>query len=131
MANKMGIAGRLAAWGERSQITPLLALFGLLLGLMAAMITPREEEPQIDVTMADVMVAFPGARAEQVEQQLATPLEQKIIELCKHLNKHVVVEGIEDEVQLQIFEQLGVERVQGFLFARPMPLEQLLKLLVK
>ncbi|WP_417681818.1 efflux RND transporter permease subunit [Pseudidiomarina aquimaris] len=76
MANKMGIAGRLAAWGERSQITPLLALFGLMLGLMAAMITPREEEPQIDVTMADVMVAFPGARAEQVEQQLATPLEQ-------------------------------------------------------
>ncbi|MGQ4277570.1 efflux RND transporter permease subunit [Pseudidiomarina sp. E22-M8] len=76
MATKMGIAGRLAAWGERSQITPLLALFGLLLGLMAAMITPREEEPQIDVTMADVMVAFPGARADQVEQQLATPLEQ-------------------------------------------------------
>ncbi|MFC0445495.1 efflux RND transporter permease subunit [Pseudidiomarina halophila] len=76
MATKMGIAGRLAAWGERSQITPLLALFGLLLGLMAAFITPREEEPQIDVTMADVMVAFPGARAEQVEQQLATPLEQ-------------------------------------------------------
>lgn len=56
---------------------------------------------------------------------------QKIIELCKQLNKRVVVEGIEDEVQLQIFEQLGVERVQGFLFARPMPLEQLLKLLVK
>ena len=76
MATKMGIAGRMAAWGERSQITPLLALFGLLLGLMAAMITPREEEPQIDVTMADVMVAFPGARVEQVEQQLATPLEQ-------------------------------------------------------
>ena len=39
MASKMGIAGRLAAWGERSQITPLLALFGLMLGLMAAMIT--------------------------------------------------------------------------------------------
>jgi multidrug efflux pump subunit AcrB len=72
----MGIAGRLAAWGERSQITPLLAVFGLLLGLMAAMITPREEEPQIDVTMADVMVALPGARAQQVEQQLAAPLEQ-------------------------------------------------------
>ncbi len=76
MATKFGLAGRLAAWGERSQITPLLALFGLLLGVMAAFITPREEEPQIDVTMADVMVAFPGARADQVEQQLATPLEQ-------------------------------------------------------
>ncbi|WP_258808076.1 EAL domain-containing protein [Pseudidiomarina sp. CB1] len=56
---------------------------------------------------------------------------QKIIELCKQLNKRVVVEGIEDEVQLNIFEQLAVESVQGFFFARPMPIEQLLKLLVK
>ena len=72
----LGIAGRFAAWGERSQLTPLLALFGLVLGIMAALITPREEEPQIDVTMADVMVAFPGADVGQVEHQLATPLEQ-------------------------------------------------------
>src|SRR5690554_3288646 len=77
MSNKpLGIAGKTAAWGERSQLTPLLALFGLVLGIMAALITPREEEPQIDVTMADVMVAFAGADVSQVEAQLATPLEQ-------------------------------------------------------
>jgi len=77
MSNKpLGIAGKFAAWGERSQLTPLLAVFGLILGIMAALITPREEEPQIDVTMADVMVAFPGAEVAQVEAQLATPLEQ-------------------------------------------------------
>lgn len=77
MSNKpLGIAGKFAAWGERSQLTPLLAIFGLILGIMAALITPREEEPQIDVTMADVMVAFPGAAVSQVENQLATPLEQ-------------------------------------------------------
>ncbi|WP_406663525.1 efflux RND transporter permease subunit [Gallaecimonas sp. GXIMD1310] len=76
MSKGLGLAGRLAAWGERSQLTPLLALFGLILGILAAAITPREEEPQIDVTMADVMVAFPGARAKQVEDELATPLEQ-------------------------------------------------------
>lgn len=77
MSNKpLGIAGKFAAWGERSQLTPLLAIFGLVLGIMAALITPREEEPQIDVTMADVMVVFPGAAVSQVEDQLATPLEQ-------------------------------------------------------
>ncbi|MRJ41652.1 MULTISPECIES: efflux RND transporter permease subunit [Idiomarina] len=77
MSNKpLGIAGKFAAWGERSQLTPLLALFGLILGIMAAMITPREEEPQIDVTMADIMIAFPGADVSQVEQQLTTPLER-------------------------------------------------------
>lgn len=56
---------------------------------------------------------------------------QKIIELCKQLKKRVIVEGIEDEVQLTIFTELGVERLQGFFFARPMPIEQLIKLLVK
>lgn len=74
----LGIAGKFAAWGERSQLTPLLAIFGLVLGIMAALITPREEEPQIDVTMADIMVAFPGADVAQVEAQLATPLEQHV-----------------------------------------------------
>ncbi|WP_115718181.1 efflux RND transporter permease subunit [Gallaecimonas mangrovi] len=75
---KFGIAGRLAAWGERSRLTPLLALFGLVLGVLAAVITPREEEPQIDVTMVDVQVAFSGANAKQVETELATPLEQHL-----------------------------------------------------
>ncbi|PTB90254.1 multidrug transporter AcrB [Pseudidiomarina aestuarii] len=76
MSNRLGIAGGMAQWALNSRLTPLLALFGLVLGIFAALITPREEEPQIDVTMADVMVALPGARAEQVEQQLVLPLEQ-------------------------------------------------------
>lgn len=76
MNKRLGIAGGMAQWAVGSRLTPLLALFGLILGIFAAVITPREEEPQIDVTMADVMVALPGARAEQVEQQLVLPLEQ-------------------------------------------------------
>ncbi len=56
---------------------------------------------------------------------------QKIVELCQQLGKRVIVEGIEDEVQLRIFQELGVERVQGYFFARPMPISQLVRLLVK
>ena len=43
-----------------SQMTPLLALVALLLGMFAVLVTPREEEPQINVTMANVLIAFPG-----------------------------------------------------------------------
>ena len=57
-------------------MTPLLALVAFLLGLFATLVTPREEEPQIDVTMADVMVAFPGASAKDVENLVARPAEQ-------------------------------------------------------
>ena len=67
----MGISGRIAATFQDSQMTPLLALVAFLLGVFAMLVTPREEEPQIDVTMADVLVAFPGASAEDVENLVA------------------------------------------------------------
>ncbi|HHW4680681.1 MAG TPA: efflux RND transporter permease subunit, partial [Xylella taiwanensis] len=86
-SSRLGFAGRLAATFQHTPLTPVLALLGLLLGLVAIMITPREEEPQIDVTMANVSVTFPGADAHQVEQLVATPLEQRLSEIegLKHV----------------------------------------------
>jgi len=72
----MGISGRIAAAFQNSRMTPLLALVAFLLGLFATLVTPREEEPQIDVTMADVIVVFPGASAKDVENLVARPAEQ-------------------------------------------------------
>ena len=72
----MGISGRIAHTFQASPMTPLLALVLLLLGLFAVMVTPREEEPQIDVTMANVVVPFPGASSKDVENLVATPGEQ-------------------------------------------------------
>lgn len=72
----MGIAGRIAAYFQAARITPLLALVALLLGLFAALVTPREEEPQINVTMANVLIPYPGASARQVEQTVAGPLSR-------------------------------------------------------
>ncbi|MFN3843778.1 MAG: efflux RND transporter permease subunit [Rehaibacterium terrae] len=87
MAERMGISGRLAAAFQANPLTPILAIAGLLLGLIAVMITPREEEPQIDVTMANVFVPFPGAPAEDVENLVTYPLEQVLseIEQVKHV----------------------------------------------
>ncbi len=72
----LGISGRLAHYFQRSRLTPLLALVAFLLGVFAVLVTPREEEPQIDVTMANVIVAFPGASARDVEQLVSSPAEQ-------------------------------------------------------
>lgn len=60
MDNQLGISGRIAAAFQNSAMTPLLALVGLLMGLFAVLVTPKEEEPQIDVTFADVYIPFPG-----------------------------------------------------------------------
>ena len=72
----MGLSGRIARYFQSSQMTPLLAIIALLLGIFATLVTPREEEPQIDVTMANIFVPFPGASAEDVENLVATPAEQ-------------------------------------------------------
>ena len=72
----LNISGRIAALFQGAQITPLLALVALLLGIFAVLVTPREEEPQINVTMANVIVPFPGASVRDVEQMVATPAEQ-------------------------------------------------------
>lgn len=60
MESRLGISGRIAAAFQNSAMTPLLALVGLLMGLFAVMVTPKEEEPQIDVTFADVYIPFPA-----------------------------------------------------------------------
>ncbi|MBS3935446.1 MAG: efflux RND transporter permease subunit [Sulfuritalea sp.] len=72
----MGISGRIAAYFLRNALTPLIALVALLLGIFATLITPREEEPQINVTMANVFIPFPGATVKDVENLVALPAQR-------------------------------------------------------
>jgi len=78
----MGISGRIAKYFLHSQMTPLLALVAVLLGAFAVLVTPREEEPQINVTMANVLIAYPGASAKDVAQTVATPAEQVLSQIA-------------------------------------------------
>ncbi|MFP5306917.1 MAG: efflux RND transporter permease subunit, partial [Gammaproteobacteria bacterium] len=77
----LGISGRIARRFLTTEITPLLALVGLLLGLFAVLVTPREEEPQIDVTFANVFIPFPGATAKEVETLVSWRAEQILSEI--------------------------------------------------
>ena len=80
-APRLGVSGRVAAYFQGAQITPLLALVAFLLGVFAVIVTPREEEPQIDVTMANVIVPWPGAGVRDVEALIATPAEQVLAQM--------------------------------------------------
>ena len=85
--DSLGISGRVARRFLTTEITPLLALVGFLLGVFAVMITPREEEPQINVTFANVFIAFPGASPAEVESLISGPAEQVLSEIegVKHV----------------------------------------------
>ena len=64
-----------------SNFAIILIIVSLLIGMAALFVTPREEDPQIVVPMADVMVNAPGLSADQVEQLVATPLEKILYQI--------------------------------------------------
>lgn len=109
--HNLGISGRIAAAFQGAQITPLLALLALLLGLFAVFVTPREEEPQIDVTMANVIVPFPGASVADVEQMIATPAEQVLAQMLGV--EHVSSLSRPGMAVLTVQFQVGVPRTEA------------------
>lgn len=64
-----------------SNLSIILILLSLIIGFAALWITPREEDPQIVVPLADVFVEFPGHSAAEVEQLVATPLERMLYQI--------------------------------------------------
>lgn len=75
---KNGLAGLIAKPFINSKLTILLMAAFLLIGIYSSSIIPREEEPQIDVPMADIFVGYPGAEPEEVESRIVKPLEKLI-----------------------------------------------------
>ncbi len=111
MNKKLGISGLTARTFLNSEITPLLALLGFLLGVFAVMNTPREEEPQINVTFANIFIAFPGASAKEVEELVSTPAEQILSEI--EGLKHVYSVSKPGMAVLTVEFKVGEDRTQA------------------
>jgi multidrug efflux pump subunit AcrB len=77
----MNIAGRLGAAAMRTNLTPIISLLIFLIGLVALFVTPREENPQINVPAANVFVKMQGASPEEVRNQIVRPLEMVLREM--------------------------------------------------
>ncbi len=59
----------------------LFMILALLMGAFALLVTPREEEPQIVVPSADVLIDAPGLNTRQVERLVATPVEKLLAQI--------------------------------------------------
>jgi multidrug efflux pump subunit AcrB len=110
-ATPLGVSGRIARFFQNAQLTPLLALVALLLGLFAVAVTPREEEPQINVTMANVLIPFPGAAVADVEQMVATPAEQVLSQIAGV--EHVMSQSRPGLAVVTVQFKVGVSRTEA------------------
>lgn len=64
-----------------SHLSIILILIAVIGGAAALLVTPREEDPQIVVPLADVFVRYPGHGAGDVEQHVTTPLEKLLYQI--------------------------------------------------
>jgi multidrug efflux pump subunit AcrB len=78
---KLNISGKITQYFINSQLTVLLMAATAVLGLFALWFTPREENPQIVVPAANVMVMMPGSSAREIEELVSKPLEAKLWEI--------------------------------------------------
>jgi multidrug efflux pump subunit AcrB len=105
-----GLSGRIAGAFIRSKLTVLLMIAFLLLGGISTYMIPREEEPQIEVPMADVFVGYPGASPQEVESGIVAPLEKIVSNL--HGVEYVYATAMPGQAMLTVQFYVGedVER---------------------
>ncbi len=75
---KTGFSGGIAKAFINSKLTPLLMIAFMAIGIYASYLTPREEEPQIDVPIADIFFRYPGASPKEIESRVMQPLEKVV-----------------------------------------------------
>ena len=76
-----GITGKIVEAFLHGNLSGMLIVIALIAGTAAVLLTPREEEPQIVVPMADILVQVPGASAQEVERQVSTRLEKMMYQI--------------------------------------------------
>lgn len=94
-------------------LSVLLVVVSLLLGAAALYATPREEDPQIVVPLADVLVSAPGCSAEEVERQVAARLEKLLYEIDGV--EHVYSASRADQAVVTVRFYVGEDREDSLL----------------
>lgn len=105
-----GLSGNIAKAFLQSKLTILLMIAFLVIGGYSTFLIPREEEPQIQVPMADIFIGYPGASPKEVETKVAAPME-KIISNIKGV-EYVYSTSMNGQVMLIVQFYVGedVER---------------------
>ncbi len=111
MSMDVGISGRIAKAFQNNPLTPVLAIVMVILGLIAMTITPKEEDPQIDVTMVDVFLSAPGWSATDIEKQIATKAEVALSQIVGV--EHVFSVSSSDRAVITVQFEVGVKRQQA------------------
>lgn len=105
-----GISGKIAHFFIHSKLTILLMVGLMIIGVYSSFLIPREEEPQINVPMADVMVGYPGANPTEVESRVVKPLEKVLSNIKGVEHVHSMAMNGQAMLIVQFYVGQDVER---------------------
>jgi multidrug efflux pump subunit AcrB len=97
---------RLASLFVDSKLTPLIALVSLGLGTFAVLTTPREQDPTVSVPFIQVLAAWPGHGADEVDARLGHDVSAWMREIRDV--EHVVSASVDDGTLVSIQFPAGV-----------------------
>ena len=103
MSQNLNSAGKIAKIFINHPLTGILGIFILILGYFALQFMPKEENPQIKVSGAVVIVALPDAKASEIQKVIIEPLEKKIREIKGVENIYSFAKDSVAIVQVQYF----------------------------
>lgn len=105
-----GISGKIANIFINSKLTILLMVGLMAIGIYSSFLIPREEEPQIIVPMADVLVGYPGASPTEVESRVVKPLEKIISDIKGVQHVHSIAMNGQSMIIVQFYVGEDTER---------------------
>lgn len=105
-----GLSGRIAEAFIDSKLTVLLMLALMIIGVYSSTLIPREEEPQINVPMADILIGYPGASPQEVESRVVKPLEKIISNIKGVEHLHSMAMNGQAMIIVQFYVGQDVER---------------------
>lgn len=105
---KLNSAGRVAGYFVDSKLTPVIVLFCLAVGWIAAMLTPREENPQILIPGAEVLYSLPGRSASDVERLVAAPAERALQQI--EGIDHTFATAVQGQARIAVQFKVGVDK---------------------
>ena len=105
-----GISGKVANVFINSKLTILLMVALMAIGIYSSFLIPREEEPQIIVPMADVLVGYPGASPTEIESRVVKPLEKIISNIKGVQHVHSIAMNGQSMMIVQFYVGEDTER---------------------
>ncbi len=105
-----GLSGKIAGFFINSKLTILLMVALMIIGVYSSFLIPREEEPQINVPMADILIGYPGATPAEVENRVVKPLEKILSNIKGVEHLHSMAMNGQAMIIVQFYVGQDIER---------------------